>query len=129
MIPCLSVRQPWAWALCIGIKPLENRDWMLPTKYAGRRIGIHASKGLETEEYLESAEFCRRAGVIVPAMPDLIRGAIIGTLVFTGNVTSSRSPWFMGRYGWVATEARLLSTPIPYRGALSFWMYPGEIEG
>jgi hypothetical protein len=22
----LSVRQPWAWAIIVGLKPIENRD-------------------------------------------------------------------------------------------------------
>lgn len=120
---CISVKQPWAWALCVGIKDIENREWMLSTKYATRRVGIHASKGLTTDEYLEAAEFCRRAGLVVPAMTDLVRGAIIGALIFTGNVTSSGSAWFQGTYGWVATGAQLFAEPIPYKGkgALSFW--------
>ena len=25
----LSVKQPWAWAICAGHKPLENRNWRI----------------------------------------------------------------------------------------------------
>ncbi|QDT02214.1 ASCH domain protein [Rubripirellula lacrimiformis] len=39
-IRCLSVRQPWAWGICAGIKTVENRTWT--TQHRGR-IAIHAS--------------------------------------------------------------------------------------
>ena len=37
---CLSVRQPWAWAICSGEKTIENRSWA--TDYRGT-IAVHAS--------------------------------------------------------------------------------------
>jgi len=36
----LSVKQPWAYLLCAGIKDIENRTWK--TNYRGR-VFIHAS--------------------------------------------------------------------------------------
>ena len=36
----LSVRQPWAWAIARGRKPVENRDWA--PSYRGR-LAIYAS--------------------------------------------------------------------------------------
>ena len=39
----LSVKQPWAYLLCAGIKDIENRTWKLPEKYKGERVLIHAS--------------------------------------------------------------------------------------
>ena len=41
MIPALSFRQPWAWVVAKGIKPIENRNW--PTEYRGLFL-IHAGK-------------------------------------------------------------------------------------
>lgn len=39
----ISVKQPWAYLLCTGIKDIENRTWKLPEKHKGKRIYIHAS--------------------------------------------------------------------------------------
>ena len=46
----LSVKQPWAYLLCAGIKDIENRTWDIPKKIKqliekndGERILIHAS--------------------------------------------------------------------------------------
>lgn len=36
----LSVKQPWSYLICSGIKPIENRTWK--TNYRGRVL-IHAS--------------------------------------------------------------------------------------
>lgn len=40
----LSVKQPWSFLICVGIKPIENRTWKCPQKYIGERVLIHASK-------------------------------------------------------------------------------------
>ena len=40
----LTVKQPWAYLLCAGIKDIENRTWKLPEKYKGERVLIHASR-------------------------------------------------------------------------------------
>ena len=37
---CLSIRQPWAWAVCSGAKDIENRTWA--TEYRGP-LAIQAS--------------------------------------------------------------------------------------
>lgn len=40
-LPCLSVQQPWAWAILAGRKPVENRTWL--TRHRGL-LAIHASR-------------------------------------------------------------------------------------
>src|SRR5580765_3071606 len=40
----LSIRQPWAWLIVNGHKPVENRSW--PTKYTGKLL-IHAGQRFE----------------------------------------------------------------------------------
>lgn len=53
----LSVKQPWAYLLCAGIKDIENRTWKLPVKYRGERVLIHASgakmEGIEGDYFNE----------------------------------------------------------------------------
>lgn len=40
----LSVKQPWAYLICAGIKDIENRTWPCPKKYIGERVLIHAGR-------------------------------------------------------------------------------------
>ncbi|HTV55212.1 MAG TPA: ASCH domain-containing protein, partial [Terriglobia bacterium] len=42
----LSIRQPWAWLIVNGFKPIENRSWN--TNFRGR-ILIHASLKVDRE--------------------------------------------------------------------------------
>jgi len=46
----LSVRQPWAWLIAHGLKPVENREW--ETHYRGPVL-IHASKTFSEEDFLD----------------------------------------------------------------------------
>lgn len=39
----LSVKQPWAFLICSGIKDIENRTWKCQQKYIWKRVLIHAS--------------------------------------------------------------------------------------
>ena len=63
----LSVRQPWAWALIHGGKDVENRTEMAVRNggmraQVGKRIAVHASKGMTREEYESARErFLERA--------------------------------------------------------------------
>jgi len=52
----ISVRQPWAWAIIFGGKDVENRNKapIGTQQLIGRRIQIHAAKGMTQHEY-ESA--------------------------------------------------------------------------
>ena len=45
---CLSIKQPWAWAILNG-KPVENRTWL--TYYRGPFL-IHASKTFDHHGFL-----------------------------------------------------------------------------
>jgi hypothetical protein len=55
---CLSVRQPWAWAILNG-KDIENRDWS--TTRRGRFL-LHASKTCTRDEYEDVAMHHRNVG-------------------------------------------------------------------
>jgi hypothetical protein len=63
----------------------------------------------------------------LPAYEDLPRGVIIGVVELVDCVTKSKSPWFMGDYGFVLKNQRPIK-PIPCAGALGFWNLAPEIE-
>lgn len=127
----LSVRQPWAWAIILGGKDVENRSWQAMNHgldYRGR-VCIHASKGMTRGEYENASEFMAEIGVTCPRPDVLIRGAVIGTVEVVDAVKEFDSPWFVGPRGLILKEPEVIS-PIPASGLLGFfnWKTGGEIE-
>ncbi len=127
-LPCLSIRQPWAWLILHGGKDIENRDWA--TKRRGRVL-VHAAKGCTRDEYDDAFEFAFGMGERAPfaiarQMPKLHaieRGGIVGSVEIVDCVEDSDSNWFMGRYGFVLRDPRPLPF-APWKGALGFFGVP-----
>lgn len=116
----LSIRQPWAAAIVFHGKDIENRDWS--TRFRGP-FCIHAAKGMTRAEYDSAAYFIGRAtgwaGVSL-SRDTLERGGIIGTAEIVDCISSSPSPWFAGRFGFVLANVRPVPF-IPVKGALGFF--------
>jgi hypothetical protein len=132
----LSTKQPWAWLICKGFKDVENRIW--GTKFRGR-IYIHA--GLSRDEMnkqvlasvlrilnnRQAAELMLQYQ-ISEGVPVLLRfGAIIGEVDILDCVTESRSPWFVGPYGFTLANPSLYKKPIPCKGRLGFFEIPERV--
>lgn len=121
----LSIRQPWAWLIIHGGKDIENRSWH--TKFRGRFL-VHASSGCTRKEWAEAVSFALEAGMIkhpadVPAIDELQRGGIIGSVELVDSVDTSDSPWYMGEKGFVLRDPKPLGfTPI--KGRLGFFDVP-----
>lgn len=119
----LSVRQPWAWAIIFGGKNIENRTAFAISKgemRPGRRIAIHAGKGMTQDEYAEGRDFMRALGVICPPPHELVRGAIIGSVFVVDIVKAHASQWFRGPRGLVLRDPHRCE-PIPAIGALGYF--------
>lgn len=118
----LSVRQPSAWAIIAGHKPIENRT--LGSIRAGRmgpgRIALHASAGLKEDEFRYLHWRLGKHGVRCPNPMDLPRGCIIGAVTVTAIITESDSAWFGGVAGLTLTNPEPC-TPIPCPGALGYF--------
>jgi len=102
----LTVKQPWAFLIVKGIKPVENRDWQ--TSHRGLLL-IHAGQSYDPQPDLE-----REFGIDPKR---LIYGAVIGSVELTDIVTDHPSRFFVGRYGWVLQNPRPID-PVPLRGQL-----------
>lgn len=111
----LSIRQPWAWAIMAGHKPLENRSW--DTKERGMFL-VHAAQRIDKE----GIEFLKAQGVDVPA--NLPTGCLLGTVELVDTVTAHPSPYFFGPVGFVLQEPRPFAEPVPYKGRLGFFSVP-----
>lgn len=43
-LPAITVWQPWASLIALGVKTIETRSWPAPDRLVGQRIGIHAAR-------------------------------------------------------------------------------------
>ncbi len=141
----LSVKQPWAYLICSGIKNIENRTWKLPEKYKGERVLIHAG--------LDNLLSKVRYGETIPFMTDeqistvlsmgkstevfgslLPVGAIIGSVEIVRSQVDHHSIWAEYNRGWPSDPKVIyhwvLANPILFekpilnvKGKLGFWDY------
>jgi hypothetical protein len=146
-VKVLSVRQPFATLILLGIKQVENRTW--PIRQLGR-IGIHAAASPVGRGWHDIFE-CPRpvapdeviglgpdvyglacAGVDLPAWNDLKLGCVLGSVEVYDCLsleqyqarTREPSPFASGPFCWLLRAPRLLRTPVPAKGKLSLWEAP-----
>lgn len=121
--PALSIRQPWADLIVDGIKDIENRVW--PTQFRGRLL-IHAARRVDWEGV---ERVYKMLGLASPADYQPVRGALIGSTEIVDCVTSHRSRFFQGPYGFVLRESRRLQRPVEWRGRLMIFQVPASALG
>ena len=142
----LTVKQPWAYLICSGIKDIENRTWKCPQKYIGERVLIHASgdkklnlSTLTREQYNDACDKFDWKETRPVDRRD--RSAIIGSVEIVDCRVNHQSIWAEHSrgwpsdpkhiYNWVVSEAILFDKPIlNVKGKLGFWDYdlPEEYE-
>ncbi|MGJ7024952.1 ASCH domain-containing protein [Petrimonas sulfuriphila] len=96
----LSVKQPWSFLICSGIKPIENRTWKCPQKYIGERVLIHASGNkklnlstLTREQYNDACDKFDWNSTTVKPIDRWDRSAIIGSVEIVDCVLNHPSIW------------------------------------
>jgi hypothetical protein len=104
---CLTVRQPYAAAILLGLHVTERRDW--GTSYRGPLL-IHAAAGKPSREGLLAYPQINRV--------TLVYNAILGMVDLIGCVAKSDD------YHWLLTNPRWLATPFPCRGVKGLWVPP-----
>lgn len=144
----ISIKQPWAYLICAGIKDIENRTWRLPEKYKGERVFIQASAAkCEFNFTSKQYELFRKLNMRRWYNNDFYKSAIIGSVRFVDCVINHPSiwaeksevgqdeqtnEWFKPIYNWVAADPILFDEPIlNVKGKLSFWdcsEYINQIE-
>lgn len=124
----LTLHQPWASAIAAGLKRYETRSWS--TSYRGP-LAIHAGKSVPpyAREFL-SALLKQEREVLPEPMP---LGAVvaIADLVTCHRITTggllvspyerSWGDWSDGRFAWELASVRVLTPPVPARGAQGLW--------
>ncbi len=121
ILPCLSVQQPWPWAMFHAGKDYENRSWR--TKFRGVFL-IHAGKVIDTDGY----ETIHSIYGLTP-LGNLPVGGIVGIAEITDCVEKAESDWFFGPFGFKIENAKELPFH-PCKGKLSFYKqeYPKNKE-
>ena len=129
----LSIKQPWAWLIVNGIKPVENRDWY--SNYRGPLL-IHAGKTIDEAGLDWLMMNSKRLGFdqVSPNVHDISvrqgmvqeRGGIVGRVEMTKCTTSHDSPFFFGPYGFIMEKPEVLPF-IPYRGQLKIFEIPDSV--
>jgi len=136
----LSVRQPWAWAICHG-KDVENRS--RGTRHRGL-LAIHASKSAAYHEDLNDpriVDLIEASGFDLSDPPSA-QGAVVAMAELTGchepgfcfkarpgHGGEMCSPWaHASQFHWPLASVRPLAEPVPCRGALGLWHLPDDVE-
>ena len=128
MAKAITIKNPWAHLIAVGIKDVENRTWR--TKYRGKVL-IHASQKIEyyknlTLVQLKSLDHENQRKVV---KQDFITSAIIGSVEIADCIQNSKSIWAVqDHWHWVLKNPVLFDTPIlNVKGALSFWDFNQEL--
>ncbi|MEO6583240.1 MAG: ASCH domain-containing protein [Ferruginibacter sp.] len=135
----LSLLQPWASLVVMGVKTIETRSWS--TRHRGPLL-IHASLGKAGSIFSEDAPFKKYIGDF-NALPF---GAIIGKVTLEKilrtedfelpdaamNALTLEEKAFgdygPGRYGWVLIDAVKFKKPIPARGMPGLWNFKNDVS-
>ena len=148
----ITLHQPWASLIALGLKTVETRSWPAPARLVGERIAVHAGKRLVRQpgECIERelrAQWGEDWRVIIPTgavvatavlagmapveRTDLLEGcavhdlgAEIGCAVGTGRTPID--PWgdfSAGRWLWFLDDVEALPEPVPAIGRQSFWRW------
>lgn len=136
LISALTLLQPFASAIAIGPKRIENRPWRRMLPRDGLWVGLHAGKAVWPEGDEGKAELIVnswREGrwPSAPPVADMPRGAMLGVMHIRECVTYDgpravllgidKDPWAFGPWCWVVDEVRLLPKPEPIRGMQGLW--------
>jgi hypothetical protein len=146
----LSVRQPWAGLIVLGLKNIENRTWR--ARLAPMEIAIHAGRKMdermaENLDHKRSMNPWERIRVRVldrvyadgyndwRAYPAFRTGALVGTTLVAEctRYHASRADADTELWGdedaiwWRLADARAFVEPEPWRGRLGLFDVPDEI--
>ena len=129
----ISLWQPWATAMALGLKRNETRGFQ--TKHRGE-IAIHAAK-CWTPAQRQFAEQRRAMGEISFGLPF---GAIVAVVDISAVwltvpnahlVCGQERDWGdygPNRYAWATNNLRPLSEPVPCKGQQGMWTLDPAIE-
>ena len=138
----LTLTQPWATLVILGIKKWETRGWFPPPDSRTGRIAIHAAKGW-TRDDRDFADWLNLTDVLSVPTVDLPLGAVLGTVRLDGLIRTNPElirrhitpleytlgDYGPGRYAWELGDPQPFPEPIPARGMLGLWTWAPAAAG
>lgn len=143
-LPALTIWQPWASFLALGLTPFETRSWPPPGKLIGERIALHAAArpvGPDTRKWAE------RAGAPLLPLGQVIATAVLAAAYRLGPDTTGSGQhrvharigpfsarrdlikadqfgnFTPGRWVWYFTGPERLTPPAFARGDRGIWQW------
>lgn len=121
----LTLKQPFATLICLGVKDVENRTWQ--TAYRGKLL-IHSSAkpygDLEDSLLLEKythidLDYEKLRNI------EFVNSAIVGEVELVDIVTDSTSVWAQqGKFHWILRNPLRYEHPIlNIKGHLNLWKF------
>lgn len=129
----LSIRQPWAWLIIAGFKPVENRSRQTSVRgpfliHVGRALDGEAHAALMAGRHPVTGEPSKLRLVYPPARGETLPlGGFVGVAELTGSVTEHPNEWFCGPHGWLIANARPIRFQ-PYPGQLGWFTPERDID-
>ena len=121
----ITIWQPYAQAIALGLKKFETRSWA--TKYRGK-LAIHASlKPLSKECKLLAEKYsikdCPLGEVIVVA--DLVDCVLMTEEFIQAQSDAERDfgDWRVGRFAWKLENIKVLKNPVKLSGKQGLWNF------
>ena len=91
----ITLHQPWATLIALGLKLCETRDWPVPPHIVGRRVAVHAGRRAPCESEWNEQVRSAVAGVDHP----------LGVIVATARIEASSQVVSRGYYPVIGEEA------------------------
>jgi hypothetical protein len=132
-VKCISLWQPWASAVALGLKKIETRGYQ--TRLRGR-FAIQAAKywAPSVRRFAQREQQAGRLPLDLPLGAIVCTAVLVDVVPTTRLVASSMDPverlygnYDEGRYGWILEDVVALPQPIPFSGKQGFFNVPDEL--
>lgn len=137
----ISLWQPFASLIFLGVKQHETRGWRFPTKMQGQRIAIHATAKFTPRSEISPDLHALCLEVFGAGYESSIpRSAILGTVVLVEcheaelrrREASERDivsgNWDSGRYAWELGDVEKFPMAVMAKGQQGWWSWDPEPE-
>jgi hypothetical protein len=122
IIPALTLWQPYASLIAVGVKKFETRSFAAPQRLLGQRIAIHAAKREITLVGLDRETALAIMSAVNGSVYRLPRGVVVCTAVLAESLPAESvepdlfGDYSPGRFAWRLEDVQPVSPHIPARG-------------
>lgn len=146
---CISLHQPWASAIAVGLKSVETRSWAAPKHVIGQPLAIAAARA-DNKELREIWRWLKKRQPVGDAFAahgihdwtDMPMGCVVATAFVTGSYSTNEDPpagvrdplpfdemlgdFSENRHLWFLSNIVALDVPYPVVGRQGIfqWDFP-----